>query len=166
MVSDEKLMANLLKTASEGRGKSEIPLFPLPFNPEGLELREHKFSGFTEILVTGQIRKVVQPLPGTRSVSLNNYHDSRGIWFIPNDKVRLAFAIFSPDFDSSLKPFYDSKMPFGAVLASELSDNPLPPRYMSPGANAVITASNSNGMLSVTLDDFLSYGGYAVAAGH
>ena len=47
MVSDEKLMAYLLKTGSEGRGKSEIPLFPLPFNPEGLELQEKDIRGVT-----------------------------------------------------------------------------------------------------------------------
>ena len=165
MVSDEKLMANLLKTASEGRAKSEIPLFPLPFNPKGLELKEKKFSGVTVIAIEGRIQEVVQPLPGSRMVLLNNYSDSSGIGIHPIDNVPLGFAIYSPYFDSSLRPFYDSKEPFGAVLATHFSGT-LSPRYRLPGANAVITAANSNGGLSVALDDFLSINGFTVAAGH
>ena len=165
MVNDEKLMANLLKTASEGRGKSEIPLFPLPFNPEGLELQEvNNMNNHTVIAIQGHIQQVVQPLPGSKMVLLNNYPDSSGIGIHPIDNVPLGFFIRSASFDSRLRPFYDSNEPFGAVLASHFSGT-LPPRYRLPEANAVITAANSNGGLSVALDDFLSYGGYTVAVG-
>ena len=95
MVSDEKLMAYLLKTASEGRAKSEIPLFPLPFDPEGLELSEQKYSGFTVIAVTGRIQEVVQPLPGNRLVLFNNYGDSSGIWILLLIMCLLV-SLFSP----------------------------------------------------------------------
>ena len=95
VVSDEKLMAYLLKTASEGRAKSEIPLFPLPFDPEGLELSEQKYSGFTVIAVTGRIQEVVQPLPGNRLVLFNNYGDSSGIWILLLIMCLLV-SLFSP----------------------------------------------------------------------
>ena len=79
MVSDEKLMAYLLKTGSEGREKSETPLFPLPFNPEGLELQEKDIRGVTVIAIQGHIQQVVQSLPGSRLVFLNNYSGSSAV---------------------------------------------------------------------------------------
>ncbi|MFZ1269260.1 MAG: hypothetical protein WAU95_22595 [Anaerolineae bacterium] len=84
VVSDEKLMANLLKTASEGRAKSEIPLFPLPFNPDGLELQEKDIGGVTVIAIQGHIQQVVQSLPGSRLVILNNYSGSSKVEILPN----------------------------------------------------------------------------------
>ncbi len=165
VVSDEKLMAYLLKTGSEGRGKSEIPLFPLPFNPEGLELQEKKFSGVTVIAIEGRIQEIVQPLPGSRMVLLNNYSGSSAVEIIPNENEIFGFKVTAPSFVSSLLPFREIMKPFSSDLATKFSGT-FPPRYRLPGANAVVTAENSKGGLSVTLDDFLSYGGYTVAADH
>ena len=164
MVSDEKLMANLLKTASEGRAKSEIPLFPLPFNPDGLELQEKDIGGVTVIAIQGHIQQVVQSLPGSRLVILNNYSGSSKVEILPNKNEIFGFSITAPSFVSSLLPFREIIRPFGAVLATNFSGT-LPPRYNLPGVNAVITARNSIGVSSVTLDNFASVGGFIIAAG-
>ena len=166
VVSNEKLMAYLLKTAGEGRAKSELPLFPLPFNPEGLELQEvNGIKDYTVIAIQGQIQQVVQPLPGSKFVLLNNHPDVSLILIEPIDNVSLGFLIHARSFDSRLQPFYGSKEPFGAVLATNFSGI-LPPRYRLPNANTMMTVVNSDGRLSVALDDFLSINGFTVAAGH
>ena len=164
VVSDEKLMANLLKTASEGRAKSEIPLFPLPFNPDGLELQEvNNMNDHTVIAIYGQIKQVVQPFPGGSPTLRNDFGSFEALLFSPTDDGSLT--IIATNFESPLKPFYQTKVPFLQSVASDFSRANLPDRLGVPGASALMTIGSSSGGKSLTLGNFASVGGFIVAAG-
>ncbi|MFZ1594290.1 MAG: hypothetical protein WAW26_00410 [Anaerolineae bacterium] len=164
VVSDEKLMANLLKTASEGRGKSEIPLFPLPFNPEGLELQEKDIRGVTVIAIQGHIQQVVQPFPGGSPTLYNDFGSYELIVFSPTNDGSLQ--IIATNFESPLKPFYQTKVPFLQSVASDFSRANLPGRFGLPGASAAMAIGSSSGGKPLTLGNFLSFNGFTVAADH
>lgn len=164
VVSDEKLMADLLRTANKGRGTTELPLFPLFINPEGLELREIKnMKDHIVIAVYGQIKQVVQPFPGVSPTLRNDFGSFEVIAFSPTNAGSLKF--YAADFESPLKPFLQTVKPFLAPLAYNFSDDLLPESFEVPGASGLMTVGSSIGGKSLTLDNFLSLGNFTVVAG-
>ncbi len=164
VVSNEKLMAALLKTANKGRGTTELPLFPLFINPEGLELREIKNTkDHIVIAVYGQIKQVVQPFPGVSPTLRNDFGSFEVIAFSPTNAGSLKF--YAADFESPLKPFLQTVKPFLAPLAYNFSDDLLPENFEVPGASGLMTVGSSIGGKSLTLDNFLSLGNFTVVAG-
>ena len=77
-----------------------------------------------------------------------------------------GLKIYASNFESPLKPFYQTKKLFLQPIAFNFSIANLPDRFGVPGASAAMTIGSPSGGKSLTLGNFASFGGFTVAVGN